>query len=447
MPPAERDAFLLDLRSTEEARAKAVVESTRRRSASAWDRWHAYCSSLNIRSDLSGVTGADALLRVFALRVRRGDFNRNHQQVRAGTVSTYLSAISKKIIQLVDAADRNPAVAPGSYHPSLKDMLKAFARDDPPPKRVWPVNTDILSELLQLPAPVGTSPAKWRRLQDMSIIGFFFLLRPGEYAHGSDDTQSKPFRLRNVLFLEGPQATRLDQAGTTAGPTKTSAPALSDCNDSNVQYVGLQFDDQKSGFRSDQATHSRSHTALCPVDALQRICRDILQHHGSDATPLYNYYEPSLSRFRPLDSASITAALKLAAGKCYSRTGIHPDNITARSLRAGGATALLCAGIAKDIVKLVGRWRSDAVDRYLRTGTITITEGYAARMVHAGSYRFIPVQTTPLEPDTDDDLLDGTDDFDTYPDALPHTVSDEIRQQYLEHLLSHPEEVDLDDPA
>jgi hypothetical protein len=381
MPPQERNSFLTDLRASEEARVKAVVESTRRRSASAWDRWHAFCSSLKIRSDLSGVAGAEAFLRVFAIRVRRGDYNRNHQQVRAGTVSTYLSAISKKIIQLVDAADRNPAIAPGSYHPSLKDMLKAFARDDPPPKRVWPVNTDILSELLHLPAPDGTSSAKWQRLQDMCIVGFFFLLRPGEYAHGSEDTQSKPFRLRNVLFLDGPAARSIDHSGSLAGPSKSSAPAILDCNDSNAQFVGLQFDDQKSGFRSDQATHSRSHSILCPVEALQRICRDILQHHGSDATPLYNYYEPRLAKFVPLDSASITAALKLAAGNCYAHTGIHPDNITARSLRAGGATALLCAGIAKDIVKLIGRWRSDAVDRYLRTGTITITEGYATRMV------------------------------------------------------------------
>jgi hypothetical protein len=116
-------------------------------------------------------------------------------------------------------------------------------------------------------------------------------------------------------------------------------------------------------------------------------------------------------------------------------------------LRAGGATALLCAGIAKDIVKLIGRWRSDAVDRYLRTGTITITEGYATRMVHAGNYRFIPAATKVLAPDTDDDLREGVDDFDTYPDALPHTISDELRQHYLEHLLLHPEDADLDDPV
>ena len=46
--------------------------------------------------------------------------------------------------------------------------------------------------------------------------------------------------------------------------------------------------------------------------------------------------------------------------------GIPAASISCRSLRPGGATALLCAGVDDETIKLIGRWQSDAMLRYLR---------------------------------------------------------------------------------
>ncbi len=45
--------------------------------------------------------------------------------------------------------------------------------------------------------------------------------------------------------------------------------------------------------------------------------------------------------------------------------GITPHEISIRSLRASGAMSLLCAKVDTDMIRLMGRWRSDEMLRYL----------------------------------------------------------------------------------
>jgi hypothetical protein len=44
------------------------------------------------------------------------------------------------------------------------------------------------------------------------------------------------------------------------------------------------------------------------------------------------------------------------------KLGIQPHEIDARSLRAGGDTALLCANVDPNKIQILGRWKSDAYD-------------------------------------------------------------------------------------
>ncbi|EJK56394.1 hypothetical protein THAOC_23722 [Thalassiosira oceanica] len=50
-----------------------------------------------------------------------------------------------------------------------------------------------------------------------------------------------------------------------------------------------------------------------------------------------------------------------------SRKKVHltPADVSARSLRASGAMAMLCDGLDTDHIKLFGRWRSDELLTYL----------------------------------------------------------------------------------
>jgi hypothetical protein len=59
-------------------------------------------------------------------------------------------------------------------------------------------------------------------------------------------------------------------------------------------------------------------------------------------------------------------------------------------MRAGGAMVLLLSNVDTDKIKLLGRWRSDAMMRYLHTTARPLVQGFAANMVSNGDYVQIP---------------------------------------------------------
>ena len=105
----------------------------------------------------------------------------------------------------------------------------------------------------------------------------------------------------------------------------------------------------------------------------------------------------------------MTDALRAAAGQIKGSTGIDPSRIEARSLRSGGATAMLCANIDITTIQLIGRWRSDSMLLYLRAQAMELTQPFASKMLQHGSYTF-PVGCAV--------------DHDLYPDQTPANITD-----------------------
>jgi len=60
-------------------------------------------------------------------------------------------------------------------------------------------------------------------------------------------------------------------------------------------------------------------------------------------------------------SRDITAALHMATAIVRKSVGFTPSNITALSLQAGGAMALLCTDTDPDVIHLLGHWKLDTM--------------------------------------------------------------------------------------
>ena len=58
--------------------------------------------------------------------------------------------------------------------------------------------------------------------------------------------------------------------------------------------------------------------------------------------------------------------------------------------------ALLCAHVDTDIIRLVGRWRSDEMLRYLHVQAEPVMRQFANLMVIGGNYTLLPAQDVPL---------------------------------------------------
>ena len=66
-----------------------------------------------------------------------------------------------------------------------------------------------------------------------------------------------------------------------------------------------------------------------------------------------------------------------------------------RSLRSGGAMALLCGGADTNVIQLVGRWRSDAMFRYLHAQALPLIAPLATTMLTSGSFTLMPGSDMP----------------------------------------------------
>ena len=155
-------------------------------------------------------------------------------------------------------------------------------------------------------------------------------------------------------------------------------------------FACLTFTNQKNGVRNETIGHGRSgHPHLCPVHCLALRVLALRQcPHVSLDTPLNTVFDGTRPP-RYILASDLTRRIRTALL-------LHPDpgytaaDVSVRSTRAGGAMALLCAGIDGDRIRLIGRWRSDEMYRYLHVQAAPVMTGLAAAMLRGGSFRMTP---------------------------------------------------------
>jgi len=252
-------------------------------------------------------------------------------------------------------------------------MLAGYARTDSPPTRVKPIPVPILRHALQIAVHSGSAYDLARA--DMTCLAFFFLLRPGEYA--GDTPTAHPFLLRDVRFFLGNLA--LHHA------TAPSDQLL------NATFATLEFSTQKNGVRGEVIGLGRSGDPhFCPVLALARRVLHLRHAAAPPTQPLASYVDNDESILRRLTPADITSLLRLSVAVLGPTFGFRPDDVSARSLRAAGAMALLCADVDSDRIRLLGRWQSDQMFRYLHVQAEPLMRNFSSRMLLGGNYALLP---------------------------------------------------------
>ena len=258
----------------------------------------------------------------------------------------------------------------GQMDPRLTNLVRAWANADPPPNRVKPLSIDLLHHAQSLAE--ATPHELIRATIDMGWLAFFFLLRPGEYCKPTDN--SSPLLFRHLGLTIGQQ------------PLAILTCPLADIM--AATHASLTFDTQKNRARGEQLSHGRSgHTIACPVRTMIRRVLHLRLNNATANTPLCAAFHHT--RWVPVTSALLTARLRVSAA-ALPHLGLAPAKISARSARAGGAMALLCGRVDHNVIKLVGRWRSDAIFRYLHAQALPLVNPLAGIMLRHGSYALVP---------------------------------------------------------
>ena len=262
----------------------------------------------------------------------------------------------------------------------IRRMLNAYSKSDPPPNRVKPIPVQVIRRIIFL-AKNNPQDAALIMEADMIALAFFFLLRPGEYT--ATKSESTPFEFKDVQLWQGRLRLDLLQA--------TDAELLA------ASFCSLTFDKQKNAQRGETIGHSRSGDSdFCPVRCLARriihIRQHLVIHHPN--TPLATAYLRNGTKFS-LTPSHITTSLKQAVTFLGPTLGFVASDVSARSLRAAGANALLCGGVDTDVIRLLGRWRSDEMLRYLHTSAEPLMRNFASQMLSGGAFTLIPNQDCP----------------------------------------------------
>ena len=356
---------------------QAGVSTGRTTSANThWKAWDSFTADLGIDPVLQAIEDKVPFLQVFSRRVRTGELAANKAAVKSRTVEDYVRSVGQTYLAM-GASDPRLNTS-GNIDFRLQRMLSCYSKQDPPPNRVKPVPVQVIRRIFAVAATLHHAP-QHQCLADMIGLAFFFLLRPGEYAHSPSD--SSPFQLRDVQLFRG--ALRLDLAHATDADLHTAT------------FASLTFRDQKNGVRGEVVGLSHSGDPfLSPPRILARRIIHLRSHGAVQTTPLCSYYvAPRWCLIKP---SEITAALRTAVTFLGPSLGFLPNDVTARCLRAAGANALLCANVDTDIIRLLGRWRSDEMLRYLHLQAAPLMSDFARRMLHGGNFTLVPNQLVPV---------------------------------------------------
>jgi hypothetical protein len=214
------------------AAAKGVTAANTGAINTSWSIWASFCQELCCDPLLQDIQDPLPLLQIFAERYRMGTISPSCSPVKSRMVEGALRAVGQTIALL---GHNDPRLqASGKLDLRLHWQLQAYSKQDPPPNRVKPIPLQLLQHTID--RCYATHDAQSHAIVQMITLGFFFLLRPGEYAY-TENEEAAPFRLCDVHIFRNNFC--LD------------AINCSEAHLDSATQITLEFTKQKNGVRGE----------------------------------------------------------------------------------------------------------------------------------------------------------------------------------------------------
>lgn len=209
---------------------------------------------------------------------------------------------------------------------------------------------------------------------DLALIGFYFLLRSGEYTkpkmvkvNGVTQraTRTETFRVGDIGFWkEGKVLSRYGSLTTLL--TADSAT--------------MKITHQKNGMMG-EVIHQETTGERGAVAALARRVHHILNNGGTDSSPICDMYDGKFKKWYSVTQKDMLAAVRQAVKTLQlHRQGIDVNIIGNHSLRSGDAMALKLAGYSDSEIQKFGRWKSATWLMYMHNQIAHLSSGVAKAM-------------------------------------------------------------------
>ena len=263
-----------------------------------------------------------------------------------------------------------------------------------------PVEVDMPEWLIERAAK--SESEKLKAIGDHALVGYYYLLRIGEYTirHGQSqakqtDKQTEQFKMKDVAFFCVNSQGRMYQCTKNARAFDIM----------RAKSATLKLDNQKNGWKGVCVNHEHNgESVYCAVRALGRRYLHIRQHAQGDWKCLLSAYFVNDKRHDVTDK-DIREGVKAAATALdYLGTrGIPVDRVDTHSLRIGGACALALAGYSDTQIQKMGRWKGATFKEYVREELSNYSEGMSKAM--AKKHCFVNVAAGVLQDVTESVMM------------------------------------------
>ncbi len=241
----------------------------------------------------------------------------NGKDYAAATIATHVSAFSfvHKINNLPSPSD--------SF--LISRILKKLLINSPSDYRK-PISPEILIQIIGSLSHICKSYYETSLFRCMFIIAFLAMLRISEFTSGNRSNHNIMYE--NVVV-----------------------------NTDNVVLTLLSY--KHSAAPVSLVLNAVRNKTMCPVQAM----RSYLINRGTNSGYLFVQADGS-----PISRSHFTKRLN----ECLKFCGVDTQNITSHSFRIGGATHAARCGHSDDAVKKMGRWKSNALSRYIRLPSLQV---------------------------------------------------------------------------
>ena len=184
LPQQAADKLQRDICALPMEIAGGVTTKQSKATLASWKIWCNFCFYNKTDPGLSNHEDPVGILQVFARRYRDGRLAPSRMQVQSRTVEDVLRAVGQAFAKL-GAPDPRKSYT-GQIDFRLQCQLAYYKRMDVPTARRQPIPIKVLHNARLLADSGGP---KEHAMSNLVYLGFYYLLRPGEYARTSGLSQ------------------------------------------------------------------------------------------------------------------------------------------------------------------------------------------------------------------------------------------------------------------
>jgi len=213
-------------------------------------------------------------------------------------------------------------------------LMRSLKRLSKPVAKKHPITADMLRRIFDI---LDLSQSGHQLLWGLLLIGYFFLLRRGEFLKVDGKWEKYVLRSGDIQFYDEHEVL---------------------CKSTNAAMVGIVLRGGKNnqyGRNEIRYQYATGDPLLCPVRGLAWIRLAGRKNRTRPEDPVSH-----ITSGHGIRNSHMVQLLKYAAREM----GLDDSHYSTHSIRIGGSTALLNAGAQPLVIKLLGRWLSNCYQQY-----------------------------------------------------------------------------------